>query len=93
MATNILSSLLLSSLLVFAFFLMPMISGQMVPCLPGECTDSAACDAACKSKGNEGGACILISVDAKSGDCCCKANNFESLDDSSISDATNVITN
>ncbi|ESQ29787.1 hypothetical protein EUTSA_v10023920mg [Eutrema salsugineum] len=92
MATKKSSSLLLFSFMVFALCLMPMISGQMIPCLPGECTKAAACDVACKSKGYKGGACIMMSFGAKTGACCCKAN-FESQDFSK-SDDTNVrITN
>ncbi|CAN8255510.1 unnamed protein product [Cochlearia groenlandica] len=86
MANNI-SSIMFSSLM-FAFLLLPMISGQMVPCLPGPCTSATPCDAKCKSKGYKGGACVFINIGAKTGACCCKVN-FESQV-SSISDNTNV---
>ncbi|CAH8299328.1 unnamed protein product [Eruca vesicaria subsp. sativa] len=89
MTTNKFSSLILSLLMVTALFLMPIISGQMVPCLPGPCTNSAACNSACKSKGYKGGACVKMNVGEKSGACCCKPN-FESQD-SSISHDPNVL--
>ncbi|ESQ32396.1 hypothetical protein EUTSA_v10005194mg [Eutrema salsugineum] len=93
MAKNEFSPLLLLSLMVLALFLMPIISGQMLPCLPGECTKTEACDAACKSKGYKGGACIRMSFGEKTGACCCKAN-VESQDFSKSDDTNDVrITN
>ncbi|KAF8105608.1 hypothetical protein N665_0157s0176 [Sinapis alba] len=89
MTTIKFSSLLFSLLLVIVLFLVPIISGKMVPCLPGECKNSATCNSACKSKGYKGGACVMMGFGAKSGACCCNPN-FQSQD-SSISHDTNVL--
>ncbi|KAL0737885.1 hypothetical protein Bca4012_014095 [Brassica carinata] len=92
MATIKFSSLLFSLLLVTVLFLMPIISGQMVPCLPGACTNSEVCNSACKSKGYSGGACVKMGIGAKSGACCCK-RKLESQDSSISKDANVLISN
>ncbi|XP_023646075.1 putative defensin-like protein 83 [Capsella rubella] len=81
MMTNKFSSCLLFSLMVLVLILLPIISGQRIPCLPGKCTDSMKCNATCKSKGYKGGACVRMDVHSKTGACCCKVR-FESQDSS-----------
>ncbi|CAL9242722.1 unnamed protein product [Arabidopsis halleri] len=49
MVTNKFSSCLLFSLMVFFLILLPLISGQMIPCLPGKCRNTRTCNASCKS--------------------------------------------
>ncbi|CAN6876695.1 unnamed protein product [Brassica oleracea var. botrytis] len=92
MSTTKFSSLIFSLVMVTALFLMPIISGQMVPCLPGECTNSSACNSACKSKGYRGGVCVKMDIGAKSGACCCR-RNVESQDSSMSYDANVLIPN
>ncbi|CAA0408555.1 unnamed protein product [Arabidopsis thaliana] len=79
MATNKFLSILLLSLMAFAAILLPMISGQIITCLPGECTNPSECNAACKSNGYKGGACVSMSIGSRTGACCCKPN-FKSQD-------------
>ncbi|CAH8278940.1 unnamed protein product [Arabidopsis lyrata] len=88
MATNKFSSIVLLSLMVFAAILLPMISGQMIPCLEGVCTNSSECNEPCKSKGYQGGACVRMSIDTPTGACCCKPN-FKSQDSFEFNDINN----
>lgn len=60
-------------------------TGQIIPCLPGICTNTATCSKACKSKGYKGGACVR-NVGSNTGVCCCRVG-FESQDASISTDS------
>ncbi|XP_019095551.1 PREDICTED: putative defensin-like protein 83 [Camelina sativa] len=74
MATNKFSYLSLLLLIVFTPSLLPIISGQMIPCISGICTDSTPCNVACISKGYKGGVCVRMDFSSTTGACCCNPN-------------------
>ncbi|XP_023633479.1 putative defensin-like protein 83 [Capsella rubella] len=74
MATYKFSSFLLLVLIVSTLSLLSMISGQMIPCLPGVCADTTSCHVACISQAYKGGACVLMDFSSTTGSCCCNPN-------------------
>ncbi|EOA34885.1 hypothetical protein CARUB_v10022468mg [Capsella rubella] len=73
MATKKISYVLILSLLMFAFIILPMISGQYYKCKHDGCKSTPICDRKCLAMGYPlGGVCRIYSY---GGDCCCELSS------------------